>query len=533
MCAIFALNLQRRFPRQDSKAQQSNSSLIRNPALNEATDQPVRPSPAVVTARFAALCALVGLVSPLPAIAADAEQPMPQRGAVVEKARAEANEAQQATHSEEPPPPAAPKIMGPVATISDDVFYGPPVPKSRGGNVPVIDWTEPGAIVPPALGEAVNIVTKNYPSALSERAALQAAASDVKSAKWLRFPSVTGNLAYLDDERGATPQVVVEAPIWSGGRISSNIRRARAEEDVSSARYVEIVQELARTTAQAYFEVARLTQREQLLESSLKEHVALVETMERRVAQEISPQADLELARSRAAQIEQDYTITAAQRRTTLRVLAELIADPTYDLGPLPQYDPEAPLTNREALEDQAVAYSPTMKRLNGQADVARADLDARRASLFPQVGAQYSYDDVFGSRVGVVVRAQNTGGLSQLSDVNSARLRIQSALETIRVSEQQLRRDIESSLIQYDAAKRRAEISQNAATTAARVSASYTRQFIAGRRSWLDVMNALREAVTAEIGRTEAEVTVMSTATQLLLLSGRWRPVFSEQENF
>ena len=498
----------------------------------EATHQPVRPSPAATaTVRLAVLCAAFGLAVPLPAAAADAEQPMPQRGAAVEKAREQ--EAARTGREEAVPNDA---IAGPPDTginVPDDTFYGPPVPKSHHGVVPAIDWTEPGPVVPPALDEAVNLVTEHYPSALSARAALQAAASDVKSAKWLRFPSLQGNLQYLNDSLGPVPQVVVEAPIWSAGRITSNIRRAKAEEDVSSAQYVETVQDLADTVTQAYFEVARLTEREQLLESSLKEHQALVGTMERRVAQEISPQADLELARSRAAQIEQDYTVTGSQRRTTLRILAELIADPTYDLGPLPHYDPDMTLSNRDALEDQAVAYSPTLKRLYAQADVARAELQSRRAAIFPQIGAQYSYDDFYGSRVGVVVRAQNSGGLSQFSDVNSARLRIQSALENIRVAEQQLRRDVESALIQYDAAKRRAEISESAASTAANVSASYTRQFIAGRRSWLDVMNALREAVTAEIGRTEAEVTVMSTGSRLLLLSGRWRPVFSDAEKF
>jgi adhesin transport system outer membrane protein len=44
--------------------------------------------------------------------------------------------------------------------------------------------------------------------------------------------------------------------------------------------------------------------------------------------------------------------------------------------------------------------------------------------------------------------------------------------------------------------------------TTASNVSASYMRQFIAGRRSWLDVMNALREAVNAQIGLTDSEIT-------------------------
>ncbi len=53
-----------------------------------------------------------------------------------------------------------------------------------------IEWTEPAGFVPPALEEAVNIVTEKYPSLLSARAALKAAASDVKTAKWQRFPTI-------------------------------------------------------------------------------------------------------------------------------------------------------------------------------------------------------------------------------------------------------------------------------------------------------------------------------------------------------
>ena len=418
-------------------------------------------------------------------------------------------------------------LVGPVAPA--DTYYGPPTPKSVKGKVANIYWTEPNDFVPPALEEAVSLVTRNYPSALAARSALRAAEQDVDAAKWLRFPSAQANLAYLDDSANPEPQLIVEAPLWTGGRIGAGIDLARAQENVSSALYIETVQDLALVVSQTYFQVASLTLREQLLEESLEEHQRLVDTMQRRVEGEISPQADLELARSRAAQIQQQYTVTQSSRRTALRVLAELIADPAFELGPIPYYDPDDELSNKPALEDQAVAYDPALQRQRAQADVARAELEARRASIFPQVNAQYSYDDLRGSRVGVVLRAQNNGGLSQFSEVNSARLRITTQLENIRVAQQQLRRDIETTLIQYEAAKTRAEISRTSASTASRVSASYTRQFIAGRRSWLDVMNALREAVSAEIDRTDAEITVMSSATQLLLLSGRWRPVFTE----
>ena len=424
-----------------------------------------------------------------------------------------------------PPPPDS--LAGTALPV--DSFYGPPAPKARKGEIGAIGWTEPTEHVPPALEEAVQLVTRNYPSALAGRAALRAAASDVSAAKWLRFPSAQANLSYLDDSGSPQPQFIVEAPIWSAGRIGANIRRAKASEDASSAEYVETVQNLALVTSQTYFQVASLTLREQLLAQSLVEHERLVETMERRVEAEISPIADLELARSRAAQIQQDYTVTQASRRSALRILAELIADPAFELGPIPYYDAEDEIANKDALEDQAVAYDPTLERLRAQADVARAELDTRKSSILPQVNAQYSYDDVFGSRVGVVLRSQTSGGLSQFSEVNSARQRITAALENIRVAEQQLRRDVETTLIEYEASKARAAISLTSAATASRVSASYTRQFIAGRRSWLDVMNALREAVNAEIGRADAEIGALSAATELLLVSGRWRPVFVE----
>lgn len=405
-------------------------------------------------------------------------------------------------------------------------FYGPPAPKAKGRDLAQVVWSDAPAEVPDALDRAISIVTRNYPSAKSARAALIAAASDVKAAKWLRFPRLTADIAYLEADQAPQPQIAVQVPIWSGGRIGAEIRRAKAEENASSAGYVETVQTLALTTAQTYFEIVRLAQREQLLEDSVSEHRRLIGTMERRVEQEVSPLADLELARSRTAQVEQEYTVTRAQRLTALRTLAELIADPTYDLGPMPLYDP-VELASPATLEDQAAAFDPRLRRLAAQVDVARATVDATKASLLPQFDAQYSYDDIFKSRVGVVARAQTNGGLSQISEIGSARLRVQAALEDQRVAEQQLRRVVATDVIEYEAARRRATISTTASATAARVSESYVRQFIAGRRSWLDVMNALREAVNAQIGKTDSEVTAMSAAVRLLLRSGRWHPVF------
>lgn len=439
-----------------------------------------------------------------------------------------------------PAAPPAPSLASPEAEIAgppvtpprpDVALYGPPMPKSEKGKLPQISWPEAPPQVPAALDEAIRLVTRNYPSAKSARSGLRAAASEVRAAQWLRFPTLSANVAYNHTDNNPLPQVVAELPLWTGGRIGSGIRRAMAEEDASSATYVLTAQTLALTTAQTYFQIASLTLREQLLADSLKEHNRLVQTMERRVSQEVSPLADLELARSRAAQIEQQYTVTRAQRQTALRLMAELVADPSYDLGPVPYFDRDLDLPNRDALEDQAVAYDPDIRRLQAEADVARAQRDSVKASILPQLNAQYSYDDVFKSRVGLSLRAQTTGGLSQFSQVEASRQRIDAAIEQARVSEQQLRREIATDIIEYEASRVRAGISLGASETAGRVSASYMRQFIAGRRSWLDVMNALREAVSAQIDRADSEISAMASGVRLVLTSGRWRPEFPQEQ--
>ncbi|MEO6092671.1 MAG: TolC family protein [Novosphingobium sp.] len=408
-------------------------------------------------------------------------------------------------------------------------LYGPPAPKARHGRLGEVDWPKAPDSVPPALEEAIDIVTRNYPTAKSARAAVRAAASDVNAARWRRFPSFTGSVGYLNSSSSPEPQFVVSAPVWSGGRIGADIRRAKASEDASSAGYVETVQTLALTTVQTYFDIMRLTLREQLLAASIDEHRRLVGTIERRVKQEVSPLADLELARSRTAQVEQEYNLARAARQTALRIMVQLVADPGFALGPIPYFNPALDIASPEALENESAAYSPQLRRLDAQIDVARAEVDSRRASILPQLNAQYSYDDFFGHRIGAVIRAQGDGGLSQFSQVNSARQRVEAAIEDERSAEQQLRRDVATDRIEFEAAKDRAVISHTASETAVNVSESYMRQFIAGRRSWLDVMNALREAVSAQIGRSEAEVAAMAAVVRLELKSGRWRPAFDQ----
>jgi adhesin transport system outer membrane protein len=179
----------------------------------------------------------------------------------------------------------------------------------------------------------------------------------------------------------------------------------------------------------------------------------------------------------------------------------------------------------------QALEYSPSRAKLIFEADALRSEIAVTRGGILPRVSAQYSYNEITGSRVGIGLRFQAQNGLSQLSAVSSATAKYDQSLDQIRLAERQIRQEIANDIVTYEAATRRAQASRSAASTAQRVSASYMRQFIAGRRSWLDVMNSLRENLSASSGLAQAEVGAMSAATRLYLLSGRWRPTLSNSK--
>ena len=62
-------------------------------------------------------------------------------------------------------------------------------------------------------------------------------------------------------------------------------------------------------------------------------------------------------------------------------------------------------------------------------------------------------------------------------------------------------------------------------ASASASVMESYLRQFAAGRRTWLDLMNAVRERNAARVNLIEVETSAMASSARLLLNSCAWRP--------
>jgi adhesin transport system outer membrane protein len=302
------------------------------------------------------------------------------------------------------------------------------------------------------------------------------------------------------------------------------MKQARYARSSAVAFYEGTVLQVALDVVDAYYATLRSTRRLALFETSRDRHQAMVVTIERRVNAMVSPAADLELARARLAQINQQVDLAKAQRDVALDRLRELLDDPEFKLVDERPKPATWPSFDGDSVLEEAKAYSPRLRQLRGEADVASADIQIARSALMPQISGQYLYSDFQGARAGVVVRLQTGAGLSRFTAIDSARERKKSSDLRIAAEERSLRNQIFAQHAEFSSSLARLPSSLDAAASAERVRQSYLRQFISGRRSWLDVMNSFQETTSADISVVDAETTALSAMDRLLLLTGRWR---------
>lgn len=398
--------------------------------------------------------------------------------------------------------------------------FGPPAPAAE---VAAGDLATPPGI-DETLAQAARAMMATFPSLEAARRNLRAAGYEADAAHWLRFPRITASIETRNDSFDLRPDILVFQPLWSGGRISAAGERSRAARDVATATYGEVSFALLERLALTYYEIGRTARLVAIYEDSVAEHRRLVESMERRVQQEVSPRTDLELALTRTAQAEQELAMLRTQLAIARRRFTELSGLDAAALAP-PVYDPVAHHAVSEAMIDQAGACNPTFRRFNALVSLAEADRKASRAKIMPEVGAQYVRDRFGGDQVGVAVRAQTDGGLSAFALAEAAAARRDASQFDALTAQRQLREAVALSLIENSNARARIESSARSADASLNVARSFLRQFVAGRRTWLDVMNSVREAVAARSALIEAETSAMSSSALIHLRACAWLP--------
>jgi len=364
----------------------------------------------------------------------------------------------------------------------------------------------------------------SHPLVLGKRSSLAAAQSDREGAEWQRYPTPS---LEASTQNGGAGLLRIEQPLWSGGRISAGIDAAGSRFDAAGAALDEARQELTLKVIAAATEALRQQARQQHSVAGVKEHEKLLAMIQRRVVQEVSPLADQRLAASRLYAATNELSVITQALNNALAQLSQLAGQPVTTFVAQGLSEAGAPASLDSALT-LALAYSPTLRRLRFEEEAANAEIASKRAVYMPQLalrlettGGLESLGLTVDNRAVLVVLAQPGAGLSAKSGADAA----VSRRDAVRMAREAADRDVRERITldwnEWVAAPLRLENADQARVMSTEVSESYARQYTAGRKTWIDVLNAVREATQSELAEDDARAQMLAASLRLRALTG------------
>jgi adhesin transport system outer membrane protein len=214
------------------------------------------------------------------------------------------------------------------------------------------------------------------------------------------------------------------------------------------------------------------------------------------------------LALGRLDAIRADVTAARTQRDMALARLGQLLGRPVAQSELAPALAaPRDVAPDVQALLVQAQDISPSVRRAQAQAQVQAAIMAERRADLSPDVYVRLERqhgnfnlsNGTPENRLFLGMSTRLGAGLSTQSNVAAANSQWQAALADVKVQLIAVGEQVLADHALAQSANVRLLAVRASLRSAQGVADSYDRQFLAGRKSWLDVMNAARELAQTE----------------------------------
>lgn len=412
------------------------------------------------------------------------------------------------------PPSRAPAAPRAVISLAESFFAGLTLVVAC-LCVPSMARAAEGAVV-----DLIREALAYHPLLRSQQGRKEASRAGVEASRWQFWPTPSVSVEHAatasnQSGDGTVSYLRLQQPLWTGGRLTGNLSKAEAGAAGADAGFAEARQQLALQVVQAWSEALVAERKLRAYENSRSVHQRLLALVERRFSEGASAQADVALASGRLNTLQAELAAVVAQRNTAmdrLRLLTGRRAGVPTAEDPLNLTLPthEARL---DALVVAAREQSPSLAKTRAQAVAAEADIQIARASLSPEVFVRLErqYGNLYASgqapvnRVFVGLSTALGGGLSGLSGIDAAQAQHRAVLEDMQAQQLALEDQVQVDYTLARAAQARLADLESARRSAAEVLDSYERQFLAGRKQWLDLMNTAREQAQSDAQLADA----------------------------
>lgn len=384
---------------------------------------------------------------------------------------------------------------------------------------------EAGLEVSTLMGE----VLARHPSVVGTRYDREAAEKLVDVAERQFFPTPTVSMEAGNSR--PTALFRLSQPIWTGGQLTGQLRVAELRRERAAVVADEVQVRLALRVLELCQNYVNNSGRVKTMRWTVHTLGQLTDMISRRADAEVSSVADRRVAEARLAQAQADLRGFMVAQRQAQDQLEQLLGASvnlerlnwrvaSNDPRALPGYL-EAALadwpSNRVARVDELIAKQEAVVAKAARWPVVSLAFEHRTGSQSSLLIGGYE-----SNRVLLTTQYTLGAGLSALPQAEASELRAYSAAQAVGVAERLSADAIVIEWQAYQSALLRRQAQAEALAGAQDILASNRRLFVAGRRSWLDVVNSVREATQAEMAQMEIETVLTASQLRLRLLTGQ-----------
>ena len=385
---------------------------------------------------------------------------------------------------------------------------------------------------------ALRLAAKAHPSIRSQAAEVKALGTDLESAEYQRYPALSLQAQTMTHNQNQV-MAVVQQPLWAGGRIDGGIEQAEVGVRIGKVALLDVRRRILEDTAAAYAALRGAQQRLKVAELNVVEHEKLKGLVSRRVEGGIASNADILLAESRLSlAVAQRIQLQGAVFRTRSDLLA-LTQRPVTGNEPVPDHLLDLP--EPEGIAEMIVKASAAVEQRSLEVEDARVTSRLAAASMMPALYAKveqniyvtekYS-ESPHETRFGVVLQGSVEGlGLSGWKRIKSSDSRVDAARNEVVATENDVRRQAAALVADILSLRQVVRSYDLLVTSTEETLASFLRQYDAGRKSWVDVLNAQREFSEARIALEQARSSLEEASLRLAAQLGQLDSFLGENE--
>ena len=383
------------------------------------------------------------------------------------------------------------------------------------------------------LDDLIKSAIETYPSVESKKMLAESAESELQAAKWGFLPSVSvgyrpsgdvlGSSTQVNEGRHSYRSVVISQTLLGGGKLAT-YRQSKAALQVADWSKIEEQELVAVRVINAYAAWSLANEKLKIASETLKEYERLLAQMKRRVEGGVSPATEQNLTSSRLLQARSEYVALQSAENTAFTTLNQLTGS---------KLDKKKLVSSLQLAEDKllndviqkTVDRSPLLNRLKSVADTLKESSKIVRAESLPQVVLKAQYDKgntFFNSKaknnsINLELNyAADGAGVSTFNRMSAADDRYQAALIDVVTAKRDLIVKLDQDVSDFAFAKSKIPALEKNVEISAELTSSYDRLFIVGKKSWMDLMNAIRERKDSRFMLSEAQAQVIATNRRL-----------------